>query len=33
MEQGAWQAGDVEGHGVLALPGGSQLMEVEPRRI
>ncbi|MBA4864444.1 hypothetical protein H1V43_24440 [Streptomyces sp. PSKA54] len=31
MEQGAWYAGDVEGHGVLALPGGTQLMEVQPR--
>lgn len=32
MECGAWYAGDVEGHGVLALPGGTDLMEVEPRR-
>ncbi|MFG2552357.1 hypothetical protein [Streptomyces sp. NPDC048581] len=32
MEYGAWHAGDVEGHGVLALPGGTDLMEVEPRR-
>jgi hypothetical protein len=31
MEQGAWYAGDVEGHGVLALPGGTRLMEVRPR--
>ncbi|MCL8016826.1 hypothetical protein [Streptomyces sp. AS02] len=32
MEYGAWYAGDVEGHGVLALPGGTDLMEVGPRR-
>ncbi|SDP65675.1 hypothetical protein SAMN04487981_13152 [Streptomyces sp. cf386] len=32
MEYGAWHAGDLEGHGVLALPGGTDLMEVEPRR-
>lgn len=31
MEYGAWYAGDVEGHGVLALPGGTGLMEVQPR--
>lgn len=31
MAQGAWYAGDIEGHGVLALPGGTDLMEVEPR--
>ncbi|MFI6013093.1 hypothetical protein ACIBAG_30480 [Streptomyces sp. NPDC051243] len=31
MEQGAWYAGDVEGHGVLGLPGGTDLMEVQPR--
>ncbi|MGW6907667.1 hypothetical protein [Streptomyces sp. NPDC054940] len=32
MEYGAWHAGDIQGHGVLALPGGTDLMEVEPRR-
>lgn len=32
MAYGAWYAGDVEGHGVLALPGGTDLMEVKPRR-
>ncbi|GGZ39217.1 hypothetical protein [Streptomyces poonensis] len=31
MEQGAWYAGDAEKHGVLALPDGSELMEVSPR--
>jgi hypothetical protein len=31
MEQGAWYAGDVEGHGVLTLPGGTDLLEVQPR--
>lgn len=31
MEHGAWYAGDVEGHGVLAVPGGTDLMEVRPR--
>ncbi|WP_320784355.1 hypothetical protein [Streptomyces sp. CRN 30] len=31
MERGAWYAGDVEGRGVLALPGGTDLMEVGPR--
>lgn len=32
MEHGAWYAGDLEGPGVLALPGGDELMSVEPRR-
>ncbi|WP_031484876.1 hypothetical protein [Streptomyces bicolor] len=32
MEHGAWYAGDADGHGVLGLPGGTDLMEVQPRR-
>jgi hypothetical protein len=31
LEQGAWYAGDVAGRGVLALPGGGELMEIETR--
>jgi hypothetical protein len=31
MERGAWYAGEATGRGVLALPGGSGLMEVAAR--
>ncbi|MFD9814383.1 hypothetical protein [Streptomyces sp. NPDC059080] len=31
LEQGAWHAGDLEGPGVLALPGGGRPMEIKPR--
>ena len=32
MERGAWYAGDINGQGVLAVPGGDSLMEIKPRR-
>ncbi|WP_405744547.1 hypothetical protein OG422_21630 [Streptomyces sp. NBC_01525] len=31
LEQGAWHAGNLEGAGVLALPGGGRPMEIKPR--